>query len=116
MSLYPAPFDLTLPMSKRTLYKWAYSDGDSVVIIYSWFVVGPLVFVCVCGGGGGVLGRFAEWLWCSSYFSNHLAEEEIAICFALSVLWLCSVYLPRGTVGCSGVCDCCISWSCLLTS
>ena len=47
-------------------------------------------------------------------FCNHLNEEEKTGCFALIVLWMscnciCSAALPRGTVGCSAVCDCSIS-------
>ena len=54
----------------------------------------------MCVGGGGVL-----WggLFCG--FSNHLAEEDRAGCFALIVMWLSSS-LPHDVIGSSVVCDC----------
>ena len=51
---------------------------------------------------------------CPFLFCNHLEEEEIAGCLAITILYMycyykCSVALPHGAVGRSAVCDCGIS-------
>ena len=53
------------------------------------------------------------------YFCKILAKEERAGCFSLIVFLmscdcLCSESLPLSVIGWSAVCDCGISWSCLL--
>ena len=45
---------------------------------------------------------------CPFYFCNHLEEEEKAGTLLL-LPYRCSVALPRGAVGWSAVCNCCIS-------
>ena len=77
-----------------------------------WFFC-CLFIVCCCSHwvGGEVVGSsFYGVFLCSFWFNNPLAEEEIAGCFTLVVLWLS---LLRGAMGWSVVCDCstCNSWT-----
>ena len=72
--------------------------------MYFLLLVGVLCLSLFC---------FALFL-CPFYFCNHLEEKEKADCFAIFVLQMychykCSVALPRGAVGWSGVGDCGIS-------
>ena len=60
------------------------------------------------------LSLFCFALLCVLLVCTHLEEGERAGCFAFIVLrmsYYCidSVDLPRGTVGCSVMCDCCVS-------
>ena len=64
-----------------------------------------------CAGLCFGMHYFVPFLVLQSY-----VEEERACCFAFSVFWMsccckCTVALPHGDVGCSAVCDCCISCS-----
>ena len=76
-----------------------------IVVVDLLFIVAPIVY------GGSVFGpRFVIQYFVSVEFCNHLEGEGRTGCLILTVFLMshdsqCSVALPHGGVGWSGVCD-----------